>query len=680
MTDLPWRDPTGLFHPRSEAEVVALVRYARAHHLQVRARGARHSIPAAIHTDAFLDGAPALEVALDRMTALTWDDVRRRVTVGAGCRLGADPRDHTGTTLAQTSLGWRLEQRGWALPDLGGVSHQAVAGFVATGSSGGTLTHSVLDAVVAFRLVDGTGAVHALSREADPDRFDAALVSLGLLGVVTEVTLQCVPRYDIVGDERCTRRADAAIDLFSDGPDGLAAALREHEYLRLLWWAQPDVDKLVVWRARRATPQDTQPPRPYVQMPPMLGSSTLTLALAGRALDLAARWRDARLLRDAPPTALDRFVEARVFPLLYNGFVPVDPAPRPFRASWREGLPMDDQMDARLMPVTFTELFVPVARAGEALRRIRDLVAREGLRAAGTFTIEIYGARATSAWLAPSHGADQVRIDLFWTPRPGADPDRTWFPRYWDALADLGARPHWGKHLPVAPDALRAAYPRMDAFLALRAALDPDEIFLTRHWRAHLGLPSREARPAPPPLPPNTLEPERTGWNLPMPFRLRPTTVGFAERARFRFDHAAIVDAPADEVYERLVRIADGAAWYPWFRGVEWPAGPPDTVGGVLDVSLAFARIRARVIAIEPGRSFVASIDRASLPLATEMLEVVTFTPRADGRTDLRWTIHYDMLAWMVPFRWMVAPFFDDLFRRATRGLARWFEGRRAAG
>ncbi|MES2638375.1 MAG: D-arabinono-1,4-lactone oxidase [Myxococcota bacterium] len=680
---LPWRDATGLFHPRCEAEVVAIVRYARAHGLQVRTRGSRHSIPAAIHTDAFLQGTPslqntvALEMILDRMAEIrSADPDTMQVTVGAGCHFGADPRDATQMATAERSLGWYLEARGWALPDLGGVSHQTIAGFLATGSSGGTLSHAVLDTVVALRLVDGTGAVHVLTAASDPDRFAAALVSLGLLGVVTEVTLQCEPRYDIVGEEVCTRRADSAIDLYSDGPDGVAAALRDHEYLRLMWWPQPDVDKLVVWQARRAVATDAALPRPYVQMPPMLGSSTLTLALAGHALNATAWWRDARLLRapDVPRTKLDRFVESRVFPVLYNEFVPVDPAPRPFRASWREGLPMDDQMDERLLPVTFTELFLPIAHAGEALRRIRDLIARDGLRAAGTFAIEIYGARATQAWLSPSYGGDQVRIDLFWSPRAGADPDRTWFPQYWEALADLGARPHWGKHLPVAPDALRAAYPRMDAFLALRTAHDPDNVFVNRHWRTHLGLPA--ARPPvarAPALPPNALEPQRTRWNLPMPFRLRPTDAGFATRAAFRFDHRAVVNATPAEVYARMAYFERGAEWYPWFAGVDWPAGPPDTAGGVFDVSLAFARFRIRVIEAEPGRRYLASVDACSLPLAAEMLEEVTFTPRADGGTELRWTMHYDALPAVAAFRFLVAPFFDRLFGQATQRLAASF-------
>jgi FAD/FMN-containing dehydrogenase len=52
MTTLPPRDALGFFHPQHEADVSALVRWARDHRRTVRVRGAGHSVPAAIHTDA----------------------------------------------------------------------------------------------------------------------------------------------------------------------------------------------------------------------------------------------------------------------------------------------------------------------------------------------------------------------------------------------------------------------------------------------------------------------------------------------------------------------------------------------------------------------------------------------------------------------------------------------------
>ncbi len=72
-------------------------------------------------------------------------------------------------------------------------STSPLTGFFLTGSSGGSVQHAVEDAVVAFRIVDGTGHIHDLARDRD-ELFDAALCSMGVLGVISMVTLQCLPR------------------------------------------------------------------------------------------------------------------------------------------------------------------------------------------------------------------------------------------------------------------------------------------------------------------------------------------------------------------------------------------------------------------------------------------------------------------------------------------------------
>src|SRR5258706_656356 len=102
---------------------------------------------------------------LDRYIGVTFDDARMRVTVQAGCHLGRDPRDPTRTSTWENSLLAQLESRGWALPDLGGGSHQTVSGFLMTGSCGGTVIHAIEDAVVGWRIVDGTGTGTALESD-----------------------------------------------------------------------------------------------------------------------------------------------------------------------------------------------------------------------------------------------------------------------------------------------------------------------------------------------------------------------------------------------------------------------------------------------------------------------------------------------------------------------------------
>jgi len=74
-------------------------------------------------------------------------------------------------------------------------------------------------------------------------------------------------------------------------------------------------------------------------------------------------------------------------------------------------------------------------------------------------------------WLSPSYQQDSVAIHFTWQRRP--DEVAAVLPAIEDALAPFAPRPHWGKVFTVAPDDVRARYPRLDDFRRLAAEMDP---------------------------------------------------------------------------------------------------------------------------------------------------------------------------------------------------------------
>ena len=253
---------------------------------------------------AYEAGSGAIDVLLTNMIAVEFDDENMQVTALAGCHLGVDPEDPSGTSTRENSLFRQLEEHGWALPDTGGITHQTVAGFLSTGSARGGLQHSPADLIVKIRLIDGTGSVDELTRSDDPnDPFYAAGVLMGLLGVITAVTLQCVERYTVQGQEDTTTYDDCQIDLFEETPaskPGLETFLRRTEHSRLLWWPQKGVKKVTVWQASKAELPIGFNPKPYRQVPRLMGftwPAYAALNLVFRLLDglnplsLAAFWR-----------------------------------------------------------------------------------------------------------------------------------------------------------------------------------------------------------------------------------------------------------------------------------------------------------------------------------------------------------------------------------------------------
>ena len=163
---LPEKEPDNYYYPTTEEDIIALVRHAYDNGLRVRVRGAGHSMPQAIFANpsksdkvnvkARAPDGPNIEIKLDRYCAVTRDESNpTHVTAQAGVHLGRDPIDRTSTE--ENSLLYQLNEWGLALGNLGGISHQSVAGFLCTGSSGGSLTHSIHENIQAIRIIDGTG-------------------------------------------------------------------------------------------------------------------------------------------------------------------------------------------------------------------------------------------------------------------------------------------------------------------------------------------------------------------------------------------------------------------------------------------------------------------------------------------------------------------------------------------
>lgn len=295
LVPAPGKD--GLYHPASEAEIVAIVR--KTHDLggKVRVVGTGHSVWEAIVPEGFDPNADTNErlLCLDRYRRILGfrDDPQNPgqvlVEVEAGCHLGESPRHPIANALSPTasrdprtpnvtqfaswedSLNYNLQQRGYALPDLGGITHQAVGGFLSTGSAGGTCKWSFLDAIVAFRVIDGQGNVRVLTADGpDPDAFASVGAGLGLHGIVSTVTLRAVPTYNIVGTETISLAKDAPdVDFYGPGDakrPSLARFLEQTDYTRLMWWPQRNFDRLVVWKADRVAPTPDFKPKPYEEV------------------------------------------------------------------------------------------------------------------------------------------------------------------------------------------------------------------------------------------------------------------------------------------------------------------------------------------------------------------------------------------------------------------------------
>lgn len=287
----------------------------------------------------------------------------------------------------------------------------------------------------ALEIVTPDGRVRRCDRQRDPDLFHAARVGLGALGIVTEVTLACVPAFRIEAREE---------------PAGLSAVLAQldehvdgHDHFEMFWF--PHTDRVLAKHNRRLAPDDT----------------------SGKALP---RWR---YLLD------DQLLSNGVLDLTCRLSARVPATTRPINAVASRALSARTYTDSsyrvfaspRTVRFTESEYAVPRAALPEVLRDLDRFIERSREHVA--FPVEIRFAAADDAWL--STGYERANAYVAVHHHRSVDP-RRYFAAFEQVVAAHDGRPHWGKMHTLGVDRLLELYPRLPDFLRLRDELDPDRL------------------------------------------------------------------------------------------------------------------------------------------------------------------------------------------------------------
>lgn len=164
--------PVNFAQPTTEAEIIELVKSSS--HLRVF--GAAHSFNAGIKSDQTL-------LSLDKYSGLINKDLaQKQMTFKAGTRV----RD-----VARTLL-----DNGLAFAALPSHDAQSIAGILSTDVHGtGRDWGFVSESVVKLRIIDGRGDIHECAPE--DDLFKAAIGGIGAVGIISEVTIQAVERFNV---------------------------------------------------------------------------------------------------------------------------------------------------------------------------------------------------------------------------------------------------------------------------------------------------------------------------------------------------------------------------------------------------------------------------------------------------------------------------------------------------
>ncbi|HMG52267.1 MAG TPA: D-arabinono-1,4-lactone oxidase [Kofleriaceae bacterium] len=399
--------PARVAAPRSEAELADVVRGASS----VRVVGAGHSFMPLCATD----GALVSLDALDSPVELAEDDRTAWAPAGWSLRRVAEAL-------------WALDH---SLPNQGDIDDQALGGAIATGTHGtGEALGSLSTIARGFRMMLADGTVVACSRDAWPALFEAARLSLGLVGVATRIRIDVVPAYRL--EQRIERVSlDEVAERFAD----IAQRHRHAEF-----FAFPYSDDVFL-----KTLHPTDDASPFE--PPGGDAEREWQRVCDRchALPFATGWLQRRLMAGI------------------RGSRRVGPAHQIFPSE---------------RTVRFEEMEYEVPRdAGfPALREAIRWIRRR--RRAVIFPFEFRWTAADDIWLSPFNRGPCASISVHQYAR------RSWQALFRDLepiFRDHAGRPHWAKrHTLTAPDVF-ALYPRAAEFCAVRREVDPQGKFANDH-------------------------------------------------------------------------------------------------------------------------------------------------------------------------------------------------------
>jgi L-gulonolactone oxidase len=418
--------PVRRVRPRDAAEAAAAVRAAVRDGLPVKAVGAGHSFTGAAAGHGVL-------VETDELSGIrSADPATGLVEIAAGTRL------HT--------LSPMLWAHGLALPSLGDIDRQAIAGAVQTGTHGtGLAWGCIASGVRGLELALADGTLARCSPTERPDLFEAARVGVGAFGVLTSVTLQCVPAFGI-------RATEAPVPLaeFLETAEQLAA---QHAHVECFWF--PHTDRVLRLTKDHVVAQTRLDPQPRWRA--LLDDELLPNVGLGMVARVGAA-----LPRRIP--ALNRTV-ARLLS----------------ERSWSDRSYLVFA-NARRVRFREMEFGLPIEAWRDAVADLRRWLDRPGHEVG--FPVEIRFTGGDDPWLSMSHGraTAYLSIQTYWR-----QPHEPFFAAAQEIFSAYRGRPHWGKLHDLSAGQLAPLYPHFEDVVRVRDEVDPGRVFANAYTRQVLG-------------------------------------------------------------------------------------------------------------------------------------------------------------------------------------------------
>ncbi len=408
--------PTNIVYPESEEEIVTLVKDAISENKTIRVAGSGHSFTPVVETE--------ILISLDKFQGIV-SIADNLVTVKAGTKLKL--------------LGELLHEKGLAMENLGDIDVQSIAGAISTGTHGtGAELRTIATQITKIKFVNGKGEIITVTEQDNYDLFKSAQISLGMLGILLELTIKTIPSYVLQykSDKTTWNKIFDQLDDFKSN--------RNFEFYLFPY-------------SKHIQTKVTNVVEPALAKNKRFSYWFNDIVMENWAFGLLCS-----LSRLIPPTAKywSKFAGFTLSPFVKTNY--------------------SHKVYATVRKVKFVEMEYSVEqdKCEEVLTKLREFIEKEKIRV--NFPIEVRFVKEDDIFLSPAYKSNRcyIAIHMYYHMK---------YKKYFEGaekiFLEYDGRPHWGKRNSLTYELVTQKYAKLPIFLEQRKDMDPHGIFLNDHLR-----------------------------------------------------------------------------------------------------------------------------------------------------------------------------------------------------
>ena len=417
--------PKEIYYPTSQKEIISLIKSCNETHTPIKVVGAKHS-----YNDIFCAGKEGINISLKKFNAIVnIDHQKHTVKVQAGIRIPA--------------LIKILKPNKLSLKNLGTNVFDSLAGACSTGYHGSGIEHGIFASnVLEFEIITPLGERKVIKNS--DESFKIYAVGLGMLGVITHITLQCEPSYklEVIEKKMNLEEIEAQFETL----------LAENDHFKFIWI--PHTTEFMVWLANRTQKEQSSTFTKWMTYGwtgVMINNFFHEILLFG-----------ASFKRSLVPS-INRLMSKILLPKEGENATSVYPS------HWAFFLPHVLKQDVVEYAFKIEETF-------DVFRELIEMVETTGIYV--DTPIEVRFVKKDDYWLSPTQGEDVCFIGTkIHFPLRRQPEYLRYFTEVDKILLKHSGRPHWGKQFRITTDDFKKNYKKWDEFWEYVDKEDPKGLF-----------------------------------------------------------------------------------------------------------------------------------------------------------------------------------------------------------